>query len=86
MKVWFCAEPIVTGAAKLIKETGEFHTASNIFLYGKDNFQTETTGSARIAFQACSEANHGQIYLKDVSIASTARRTSVCRHSPARSS
>lgn len=48
--------------------TGEFHTASNIFLYGKDNFQTETTGSARIAFQACSEANHGQIYLKDVSI------------------
>ena len=68
MKVWFCAEPIVTGAAKLIKETGEFHTASNIFLYGKDNFQTETTGSARIAFQACSEANHGQIYLKDVSI------------------
>lgn len=68
MKVWLCAEPIVTGAAKLIKETGEFHTASNIFLYGKDNFQTETTGSARIAFQACSEANHGQIYLKDVSI------------------
>lgn len=68
MKVWFCAEPIVTGAAKHIKETGEFHTASNIFLYGKDNFQTETTGSARIAFQACSEANHGQIYLKDVSI------------------
>ena len=68
MKVWFCAEPIVIGAAKLIKETGEFHTASNIFLYGKDNFQTETTGSARIAFQACSEANHGQIYLKDVSI------------------
>lgn len=68
MKVWFCAEPIATGAAKLIKETGEFHTASNIFLYGKDNFLTETTGSARIAFQACSEANHGQIYLKDVSI------------------
>lgn len=68
MKVWLCAEPIATGAAKLIKETGEFHTASNIFLYGKDNFQTETTGSARIAFQACSEANHGQIYLKDVSI------------------
>lgn len=68
MKVWFCAEPIATGVTKLIKETGEFHTASNIFLYGKDNFQTETTGSARIAFQACSEANHGQIYLKDVSI------------------
>lgn len=68
MKVWFCAEPITTGATKLIKETGEFHTASNIFLYGKDNFQTETTGSARIAFQACSEANHGQIYLKDISI------------------
>lgn len=68
MKVWFCTEPIATGATKLIKETGEFHTASNIFLYGKDNFQTETTGSARIAFQACSEANHGQIYLKDVSI------------------
>lgn len=68
MKVWFCAEPIATGAAKLIKETGEFHTASNIFLYGNDNFQTETTGSARIAFQACSEANHGQIYLKDISI------------------
>lgn len=68
MKVWLCAEPIATGAAKLIKETGEFHTASNIFLYGKDNFQTDTTGSARIAFQACSEANHGQIYLKDVSI------------------
>lgn len=68
MKVWLCEEPIATGATKLIKETGEFHTASNIFLYGKDNFQTETTGSARIAFQACSEANHGQIYLKDVSI------------------
>lgn len=51
MKVWFCAEPIVTGAAKLIKETGEFHTASNIFLYGRDNFQTETTGSARIGIK-----------------------------------
>lgn len=68
MKVWLCNEPIATGATTLIKETGEFHTASGIYLYGKDNFQASTTGSARVAFQACSDANHGQIYLKDVSI------------------
>lgn len=68
MKVWFCNEPIASGSKVLVKETGEFHTASNMYLYGKDNFEPTATGSARVAFQACSEANHGQIYLKDVSI------------------
>lgn len=68
MRVWLCQEPLGTGNTQLIKETGEFHTASNIYLYGKDLFVPETSGSARVAFQACSDANHGQIYLKDVSV------------------
>lgn len=68
MRVWLCQDPVGTGSTQLIKETGEFHTASNIYLYGKDFFVPENDGSARIAFQACSDANHGQIYLKDVSV------------------
>lgn len=68
MKVWLCQEPLTSGNQQLIRETGEFHTASNIYLYGKDNFQPSVSGSARVAFQACSDANRGQIYLKDVSV------------------
>ena len=68
MKVWFCENPIGSGKATLIKETGEFHTASNMFLYGKDLFTPSTSGESRIAFQACSDADCGQIYLKDISI------------------
>lgn len=68
MKVWFCEDPINSGKNTLIKETGEFHTASNIYIYGKDLFTPTVTGASRIAFQACSDAERGQIYLKDVSI------------------
>lgn len=68
MKVWLCPEPISSGTRQLINDAGEFHTASNIFIYGKDLFAPEQSGSARVAFQACSDANRGQIYLKDVSV------------------
>lgn len=68
MKVWLCEEPAGSGKNTLVNETGEFHTASNIYLYGKDIFRPATTGFSRIAFQACSDAERGQIYLKDISI------------------
>lgn len=68
MKVWLCKNAAVDGNGTLIKSTGSFHTASNIFYYGKDLFQPTEDGAARVAFQACSDANCGQIYLKDVSV------------------
>ncbi len=68
MNVYLCSEPISSKQRQFIYDPDEFHTASNIFLYGKNLFQPAASGSARIGFHAYSEANRGQIYLKDVSI------------------
>ena len=68
MNVWLCSEPLSSKQRQFIYDPDEFHTASNIYLYGKDLFQPKTSGSARIGFHAYSEANRGQIYIKDVSV------------------
>ena len=68
MRVMLCQEPVNTGKQQLIWDCGEFHTASGIYFPGKDNFQPEESGSARIGFQAYSDADHGFMYLKDVSV------------------
>lgn len=68
MKVWFGAEPTKSGLTTLIKDLDEFHTASYTYLYGKDVFQPSESGTAYFGFQACSDAEHGQIYLADVSL------------------
>ena len=68
MRVLLCNEPINTGKQQLIYDCEEFHTASGIYYYGKENFQPEESGSARIGFQAYSDADRGFMYLKDVSL------------------
>jgi len=68
MRVMLCQEPVNTGKQQLIWDCEEFHTASGIYFHGKDNFQPEESGSARIGFQAYSDADHGFMYLKDVSV------------------
>lgn len=68
MKVWFGSAPTKSGLTTLISDLDEFHTASYTYLYGKNVFQPTESGTAYVAFQACSEAEHGQIYLKDISL------------------
>ncbi len=68
MDVYLCSEPISSKQRQLLYDPYEFHTASNTYLYGKTQFHPGVSGSARIGFHAYSEANRGQIYLKDVSV------------------
>ena len=51
----------------MIKDLGEFHTASEHYYYGKDIF-IPNDAYGHIAFHACSDALKGQIFLKDVSL------------------
>lgn len=51
----------------VLKDLGEFHTASNTFLYGKDTFSPKG-GEGYVAFHVKSEASHGRVFLKDVSL------------------
>lgn len=67
MKVYCGKQPTVSGLNSMIEDLGEFHTASGDYLYGKTLF-TPGAGKGYVAFQACSDADHGIIYLKDVSI------------------
>lgn len=68
MKVYYGQKSSADGMTKLISDLGEFHTASNMYLYGKDVFTPENQGIGYVGFQACSDANKGKIYLKDISI------------------
>ncbi len=68
MNIYLCSEPLSGKQRQFIYDPDKFHTASGIYLYGKNNFQPKASGSARIGFHAYSEANSGQIYLKDVSV------------------
>ena len=68
MKVMLCQEPLNSGNQQLIYDHDEFHTASGTYFHGQENFQPEESGSARIGFQAYSDADRSFIYLKDVSI------------------
>lgn len=68
MKVWLGSDASKQSFTTLIQDLDDFHTASYTYLYGKDLFQPAADGTAHIAFQACSEADRGQIYIKDVSL------------------
>ncbi len=67
MKVYYGQQPTKEGLSHLIKDLGEFHTASGVYLYGKDFFTTQS-GVGHIAFHACSDPDRSIIYLKDVSL------------------
>lgn len=51
----------------VVRDLGQFHTASATYLYGRDNFKP-ADGDGYVAFRVYSEKNHGQVFLKDVTI------------------
>ena len=67
MKVFYGTQSTPEKLTTLIKDLGEFHTASEHYYYGKDIF-TPNDAYGHIAFHACSDALKGQIFLKDVSL------------------
>ena len=71
MRVYYGEQPTVAGLSNKIADLGEFHTASGNYLYGSTIFapsHSEGTREGYVAFHACSDANRGIIYLKDVVI------------------
>ncbi|MBO6296133.1 MAG: T9SS type A sorting domain-containing protein [Prevotella sp.] len=67
MQVYYGQQPTATGLSTLVKDLGEFHTASATYLYGKDNFKPEA-GEGYIAFKATSPGDRGIIFLNDFSL------------------
>ena len=68
MKVFYGTTPTAAGLTTMIVDLKEFHTASETYYYGKNTFSVDASGNGHVAFQACSDAMHGRIYLKDVSL------------------
>lgn len=68
MRVYYGTQPTTEGLSVLLNNIVDFHTSSNEFLYGKDFFMPDELGVGYIAFQAYSEADRGQIYLKNFSV------------------
>lgn len=71
MRVYYGEQPTVAGLSNQIADLGEFHTSSGNYLYGSTIFAPsydEGTREGYVAFQACSDGDHGIIYLKDVVI------------------
>ena len=71
MRLYYGEEPSVAGLSNKIADLGEFHTSSGNYLYGSTVFAPSYEQGARkgyVAFQACSDADCGIIYLKDVVI------------------
>lgn len=67
MKVYYGQTPTAGGMTMMIADLGEFNTSSGNYLYGKNLF-TPAGGEGYVSFNACSDAERGIIYLKDVSI------------------
>lgn len=67
MDVRYGTEQTPSAMTTVLKDLGEFHTASGYYLYGKDVFKPQN-GEGYIAFHAMSEHKHGRIFLKDVSV------------------
>lgn len=67
MHVYYGQQPTAEGLTTLVKDLGEFHTASGNYLYGKDNF-TPAAGNGYLAFKAVSDGDRGIIYLSDISV------------------
>ena len=75
MKVWFCAEPIVTGAAKLIKETISIaykdNGATGIFAIGGDKTGVTRSGDS-LLFDEC--ADEARLYSATGALVASAQR------------
>lgn len=75
MKVWFCAEPIVTGAAKLIKETISIAYKNNgstgIFAIGGDKNGVTRSGDS-LLFDEC--ADEARLYSATGALVASAQR------------
>lgn len=75
MKVWFCAEPIVTGAAKLIKETISIAYKDNgstgIFAIGGDKNGVMRSGDS-LLFDEC--ADEARLYSATGALVASAQR------------
>ena len=75
MKVWFCAEPIVTGAAKLIKETISIAYKDNgstgIFAIGGDKNGVTRSGDS-LLFDEC--ADEARLYNATGALVASAQR------------
>ena len=75
MKVWFCAEPIVTGAAKLIKETISIAYKDNgstgIFAIGGDKNSVTRSGDS-LLFDEC--ADEARLYNATGALVASAQR------------
>ena len=75
MKVWFCAEPIVTGAAKLIKETISIAYKDNgstgIFAIGGDKNGVTSSGDS-LLFDEC--ADEARLYSATGALVASAQR------------
>ena len=75
MKVWFCAEPIVTGAAKLIKETISIAYKDNgstgIFAIGGDKTGVTRSGDS-LLFDEC--ADEARLYSATGALVASAQR------------
>ena len=76
MKVWFCAEPIVIGAAKLIKETISIAYKDNgstgIFAIGGDKNGVTRSGDS-LLFDEC--ADEARLYSATGALVASAQRT-----------
>ena len=71
MRVYYGEQPTVAGLSNKIADLGEFHTSSGNYLYGNTIFaptSSAANSTGYVAFQACSDGDHGIIYLKDVVI------------------
>ena len=75
MKVWFCAEPIVTGAAKLIKETISIaykdNCSTGIFAIGGDKNGVTRSGDS-LLFDEC--ADEARLYSATGALVASAQR------------
>lgn len=75
MKVWFCAEPIVTGAAKLIKETISIaykdNCSTGIFAIGGDKNGVTRSGDS-LLFDEC--ADEARLYNATGALVASAQR------------
>ena len=67
MHVYYGQQPTAEGLSTLVKDLGEFHTASGNYLYGKDTF-TPVGGDGFLAFKAVSDGDRGIIYLSHISV------------------
>ena len=67
MHIYYGEQPTADGLTTLVKDLGEFHTASGNYLYGKDTF-TPAGGNGFVAFKAVSDGDRGIIYLSHISV------------------